>query len=150
MVGYINDVDAPVIASVVGSGSNDKISVGYSELVLLGTSDTAGDYFSYEVSDGVNPPLTGVSVTPYGDGKSLVVGLSGPMLENTVYTVKVAGGVADLAGNVAGELTMSLRSWVTAPVNGLTLETFEGIGGTAVARRQVRRPYHGSTQPPRE
>jgi len=132
VVTYINDAIPPALVRAVGNATFDAITVEFDELI---DPSSAGDNFSYQITDGVNT-LTAISVVfnPGGKSVTLLMDPATPLTENTLYTVTVAT-VADLAGNVAQNISIRFRSWVLGTCNGLLFEAYDtsSTPGTALS-----------------
>jgi hypothetical protein len=136
IVEYLLDTSPPEITDAVGSATFDKVTVSFNELV---DAATAGDLFNYTVMDSVGNDLAvGLAVVLPG-GKSVLLTLSIPQTPDTLYTV-TAINMRDLAGNAAGSLSKSFRSWVSGPCNGVIFETFDTPGRSTIDNLLTSQP----------
>ena len=107
----ISDHTPPQVVSAAGSEFGDKITVVFNELLDIGTGGTTGtaeDPFNYSVSSGLT--VTGAKLK--ADGMTVLLTLSTPMAENTLYTVTVTD-VKDRAQNtITDHNTATFRSFV--------------------------------------
>jgi hypothetical protein len=124
------DTNRPVVLSVVGSASFDKISLQFNEVL---DESTATDPVNYTVQDSSGNFVSVTEATLTNNG-TLVILSTAPQQENTLYSITLLG-VQDLSGNAADStVTIPFRSWVVIPnINGLVFESYNAGTGTDVA-----------------
>ena len=118
------DVTPPQVASVVGSGTFDHLTITFSERLDLSAATEASNY---EIVGQPGAVISAAISDPGTETVGTTVVLTTAVLaENTDYQLTV-GFIADLAGNfIDPNVVYPFKTWVTSPASGLLFETFSG------------------------
>ena len=138
---YTDDSTPPSVVRVSQDGAFDRVIVTFNEVI---GNASAIDPFNFDVTDGINDPLGVTSSTPSADGKSVILVLGAPMLENTLYTASIGGsGLTDVAGNSMSPVDVQFRSWITTgDCGGVLFERYTGLSGGNVITTLTGNPKY--------
>ncbi len=138
---YTADSVAPAVVRVNQGGGFDTVVITFDEAIA---NASAIDPFNFDVTDGINDPLGVTSSTPSADGKSVILVLGSPMLENTLYTASIGGsGLTDVAGNSMSPVDVQFRSWITTgDCGGVLFERYTGLSGGNVITTLTGNPKY--------
>jgi hypothetical protein len=127
-VTVVADTFKPVAKRVAGSANLNEVIVEFSERVVDNTDLVDG--FNYSLIGGLDTSPDTVAILAPGSevaGTLVRLTFANPLVENTVYQLKVAK-VTDLAGNeIDGAIEYSFRTWLITPANGILFEAFTGV-----------------------
>jgi hypothetical protein len=126
-VTVIEDEVAPLALGAI-AGDFTSVTVQFNEAMdPLTTVDT----FSWGITDGVNSPsISAINVSADGTIATVVLEAGTPLAEDTLYTLSILAGPADLAGNVMSDTNLNFRSFVTAGCSGFLFETYGPLSTT--------------------
>lgn len=125
-IGYLLDVTPPKVVSASPATTMDGVTVLFDELVDF---TTATSTFGYEVTPSGGGPLGILAAKLNPGGRSVTVTTDTPLLENTVYTVRVTE-VQDLSLNTIVDNGVDNVAQFTSSAIGrgfLNFETFTGL-----------------------
>jgi hypothetical protein len=145
-VQYTEDGTAPL---ALGALAPDFVSihVQFNEAM---DALTTGDLFSWGVTDGVNAyEINAITLSADGTIATLSLSPGFTLPENTVFTVSITAGPADLAGNVIVDTNHTFRSFVSG-CSGFLFETYGPLSTTDNNINNTLKVHPSYPEDPRE
>jgi hypothetical protein len=131
------DVTAPTVASIHGSGALNSITINFSEPLDVGTLVNS----AFAIDGGLTVTAVTANADAIGNTYQVVLTTSA-QTEGKLYTVTI-NNVADLLGNKMSNVKASFNAYITDPTVKLVIEFYDSIGSLEALTNSVK--YQAST-----